>query len=321
MHFAMRNILLLLCNGILLLTSVPCRADHAVSAQSVHPDEQQSPFKSSISLQGGLLTGTASEYVFSGGNKTSQLDWGLNPVVLVGLTINTQFFKMFFLNLGYWTGLNEDIGSVEDADYTSFGIPSLYSKQDSILERAHFFDLNAGYAYRIFDGLSVAGLIGYHLINLKMTARDGYLEYPPGSMPQPFYGTGIAVEQTYQIAYVGIGATYEIHSVLYVQLFPMYSPLVHCQQKDYHFRRQLDVFSSMSSGHYASLTASLGWKVNQGTSIVLSGAYASIAMAKGESYNVDLRSGAISPTASNSASAGFHATTVMLSVDHLLTWQ
>jgi outer membrane protease len=300
---------------------VPCHAGHAVSAQSVHPDEQQSPIKSSMSLQGGLLAGTASEYVFSGGNKTSQLDWGMNPVVLAGLTFNTQFFKMFFLNLGYWTGLNEHVGSVKDSDYTSFGIPSLFSKQDSILERAHFLDLNAGYTYRIFDDLSVAGMVGYYFVNFKITARDGYVQYPPGSMPQPFYGTGIAVEQTYDVPYVGIGATYEIHNMLYVQLFPVYSPLVHCQERDYHFRRQLDVFSSMSSGQYASLTAAVGWKINDHTSIVLSGEYASLAMARGDSYNVDLTNGARSPVTSNSASAGFDSTRIMLSVDHLLRWQ
>ena len=120
---------------------------------------------------------------------------------------------------------------------------------------------------------------------------------------------------------MGIGATYEIHNMLYVQLLPRYSPLVHCQERDYHFRRQLDVFSSMSSGQYASLTAALGWKINDYTSVMLAGEYTSIAMAKGDSYNVDLTNGAKSPTASNSASVGFGSTRIMLSVAHLLRWQ
>jgi len=304
-----------------LLASAPCDASDTVPAPSVHPGEEPSPVQATISLQGGLLSGTANEYVFSSGNKTSQLNWGMNPVVLAGLTVGTTFFEMFFLKAGYWTGLNEDIGSVTDTDFTSFGIPSLYSKQDSILERAHFFDINAGYTYRIFDRLRVSGMVGYYLINFKMTARDGYVEYPPGSPPQPFYGTGIAVEQTYNVPYLGVEATYDLYEMLFVQLRPMYSPLVHCSEKDYHFRRQLDVFSSMSSGQYVSLAAVVGWKINAYTSVALSGEYTSIAMAKGDSYNVDLTTGVTSPTAANSASAGLGATRIMLSVAHLLRWQ
>jgi outer membrane protease len=322
-HFARlvrRHFNLLLLGVVPSLTNAPCHAGEAAPAPSVGAGERRSPIQSSISLQGGVLSGTAREYVFSGGNKTSQLDWGMSPVIFAGLAIGTKFFELVFLNVAYRTGLNESVGNVTDSDFTSFGIPSLFSKQDSILERARFFDINAGYTYRIFKGLSVAGMLGYHRINFKMTARDGYVEYPPGSMQRPFYGTGIAVEQTYDIPYIGIEATYEIHDNVYAQLVPKYSPLVHCEERDYHFRRQLDVFSSMSSGQYASLIAALGWRINNSTSVVLSGEYASIAMAKGDSYSVDLTTGAKSPTASNSASVGFHATSVMLSVAHLLTW-
>jgi hypothetical protein len=77
----------------------------------------------------------------------------------------------------------------------------------------------------------------------------------------------------------------------------------------------------MSSGQYVSLTAALGWKIDNYTSIVLSGVYTSIATAKGDSYNVDLTNGARSPTAPNSASAGLGSTSVMLSVDHSLRWK
>jgi outer membrane protease len=322
-HFARlirRKINLLLLGIVPSLTSAPCHAGDAAPAPSVVAGEQRSPIQSSISLQGGVLSGTAREYVFSGGNKTSQLDWGMSPVVLAGLAIGAKFFETLFLNLAYRTGLNESVGSVTDSDFTSFGIPSLFSEQDSILERARFFDINAGYTYRISNRLSIAGMLGYHRLNFKMTARDGYVEYPPGSMKKPFYGTGIAVEQTYDIPYFGIEATYEIHDEIYAQLLPKYSPLVHCQERDYHFRRQLDVFSSMSSGQYVSLTAALGWRITNATSVMVSGEYASIAMAKGDSYNVDLATGARSPTASNSASVGFRATSVMFSVTHSLRW-
>jgi outer membrane protease len=80
-------------------------------------------------------------------------------------------------------------------------------------------------------------------------------------MQRPFYGTSIAVEQTYDIPYFGIEPTYEMHDKVYALLLPKESPLVHCQERDYHFRKQLDVFSSMSSGQYAFLTAALGWKI------------------------------------------------------------
>jgi outer membrane protease len=322
-HFARlvrRKINLLLLVIVPSLTSAPCHAGDAAPAPSVGGGERRPLIQSSISLQGGVLSGTANEYVFSGGNKTSQLDWGMSPVVFAGVAIGTKFFEMFFLNLAYRTGLNESVGSVTDSDFTSFGIPSLFSKQDSILERARLFDVNAGYTYRILNRLSVAGMLGYQGINFKMTARNGYVEYPPGSTQRPFYGTGIAVEQTYDIPYLGIEATYDIHDKVYAQLLPKYSPLVHCQERDYHFRRQLDVFSSMSSGQYVSLTAALGWKITSATSVMLSGEYARIAMAKGDSYNVDLTTGAKSPTSSNSASVGFHATSLMLSVAHSLTW-
>lgn len=303
----------------LLLTSLPAYALHSVSEQSVHPDNT-SMFKTSISAQFGMINGLLNENVFSTDLLISQLNWTMDYVFFVGAGVTIQFLKMFYLNVGYWSGLNREIGYITDSDYNTDGTLSDFSRHYNTLQKIYFFDANAGFTFKIFNPLSVTAMIGYNSQNAKMAARNGYLQYPAGATRKAFYGTGLSNEVTYYIPYFGLGANLEIADLLYFQFFPMYSPIVYCDGVDYHYRREIDFYTRITSGEFFSLMVAAGWKLTKNASLVFSVQYTSIVMGKGESYYIFLPGGERSAVSPRTASSAFRGTSFTIAIEHTLKW-
>jgi outer membrane protease len=206
-----------------------------------------------------------------------------------------------------------------DSDYVDETL-YLFSEHTNTLQKLYIFDANAGYTQKIFKPWSVTAFIGYNSVSAKMAARNGYLEYPVGSDPEPFYGTGIANEHNYQIAYLGIGTTLSFFDIIYIQFFARYSPLVYCQGIDFHYRREIDFFTNMEGGDYLSFTGVIGWKINENLTAILSVHYTDIKTNLGESYYVDLATGFESEPSAQTSSASYNSTSFTISFEHSLTW-
>jgi len=309
---------IILISIIMFMSSIPCYSLNSISEEAHHP-EDNSPVISSISLQFGRINGVTREQVYSYDKLISQLDWEMNPVYFAGATFNTQFFQKYYLNLGYWTGLNSNIGKVRDYDYTN-GSLTHFSEQDCIQEKIQMFDANTEYTYNIFTWFGISAVLGYNYTSFKMLAHDGYLQYPPGSAPQAFYGTGVVIEQVFNIPYIGLGGTIQIKDVIYLQVFGMYSHFVFCDETDYHIRRSIEVYSTADLGQYISIIGSLGWKINNYTSLVFTAQYMEIRTSRGSSYYTDLSTGIKSPSAAGTSAVRFNDTSLRFSVEHSLRW-
>ena len=294
-------------------------AYHAISWQTLHPDEENN-FKTTVAIQSGVLNAISKEYVFSNGYKISELDWEIQPMYFLGFSFNMQFFKKFFLNAGTWRGLNQDIGYMQDYDYDNTGKLTNYSKHDCVLQKSVNYDLNMGYNYKIFKDFSIAGLLGFNYKNFKMSAKNGYYQYPPGSVKKLFFGTGVSNEQTFNIPYLGVGSTGLLYDLIIVQLFAMYSKLVYVDEIDYHYRRQIDIYTSMKYGQYIAGIFSLGWKISKNTSIVVMLNYTKFIMQKGDSHYIDLSSGERSPKAQNTGNISYSSYVFILSLEQSLRW-
>ncbi len=309
-----------LLNIFLLLSSLSSYAFHTISAQTINPDDK-SPIKTAISVQTGLMNGLAKELVYSKAVKISELDWDLKPLYFTGFSFNTIFFDKLFLNTGAWMALNENAGRMTDHDYSEKGELINYSRHQCVFQKAVNYDVNSGYKFTINERFSLSGLVGFNYYILKMNARNGYFQYPIGTASQPFYGTGIALEQSYYVPYVGLGVVINtFNQMFFTRLFSIYSKLVYCSEKDYHFRRQIDIFSSMKYGQYISVIAEQGWRINDYNSLVFSFQFVEIVTAKGDTYYYELTTGGKTSKRSNTSQAGLRVLSYTISVEHSLRW-
>jgi outer membrane protease len=292
---------------------------HAVSEQSLAPDEL-SKIKSSISIQGGMINGLNNQFVYESGILARELNWQLQPVYLLGVVMNTQVFKMFYFNVGYWTGVNQDLGIVDRYEYSTDGSADYYSKNNNNLQKAHFVDANAGYIQRFSDRFSLTGMFGFYYMNIKMDSRNGYYEAPPGTTDLTFYGTGLAIEETFSIPYLGIGTTFKFNKFFYMQIVAIYSFLVSCEIVDSNYRDRYGLYGTINSGNYISLIAKLGWKISPYASLVAGFEYYNISPEKGESFSINLRNGDRTPVAPDTVNVSLDAIEVTISFEHSMKW-
>ncbi len=302
-----------------LFAAVPGYPLHSISVENNDPDND-SYVKTSIAVQVGVFNGLTQEFVYNYGNKASELDWELSPLYYAGFTFNNQFFKVINVNFGYWSGINKDLGFIRDYDYNEYGETTNYSKHDCVLENFNILDFNLGYNYEIFKPISITGMLGYNYMNLKLSARDGFYEYPPGSARIPFYGTGITLKQSFYIPYIGLGATLRYKTMFYMQVFGLYSTLVYCEQEDYHFRRQIEFYASAKYGKYVSMIGVLGFKINEYTSFAVNASFAEITMVNGESKVRDLTTGLSTPSSPGTSGVTFHEAGIEFAIEHLMRW-
>ena len=189
-----------------------------------------------IAIQTGVIYGETKELVFDQGQKISEIAWEMKPIIVTGYAISAKPHKRVATHFSYWSGVNNHIGSVEDSDFKD-GIKSSFSKHTATLERAYLADFYIGYDFLKSDPVALTGIVGYSLRRIKMGAKDGYVESPPGSTPRDIFGMGIAYEQIYKFPYVGIALDYVLQPKLTLNLSTFYSDHVAIDTLDNHFRR------------------------------------------------------------------------------------
>ncbi len=308
----------LLMYSIIFSAAIPCYALNSISSGVAQIDDG-SPVITSISLQLGILNGISKELIYSKNEKISEIDWELQPLYFTGLELNTRFFRKFNLNFGFWTGINKNTGKVNNYDYANSTL-SGFSQQHNTVERFRIFDSNASYTYRISNDLSLSGILGYNYMNLKMLAHDGYIQYTMGSAAKPFYGTGIMLEQTIYIPYIGLGVTYIFEWPVYLQFVSLYSPYVSSNETDYHVQRRIEIYSTIKSGSYISIICSAGWKFSSDTLLILTSEYTEIETARGSSYTMNVLTGVKSPGFSETSSLFFTDISIRISAEHSFSW-
>ncbi len=213
-----------------------------------------------VSTGMSVLYGGAQEIVWAQGNQVSyresELDWSLKPLVLASTGIGIAGKSGFRGDFQARFAAPLPSGTITDSDYLNFdGVLTHFSQHDAYAERAIFLDLDLGWEFPLRAGFSVTPFVSADLALLKLSARNGYLQYPPQATA-PFtpwststpmvsvYGTGILYEQDTLAPAVGLRLSAVLLGSLRGTISCAVTPLVWGQAVDNHLFRQLDFTSS-----------------------------------------------------------------------------
>lgn len=242
----------------------------------------------SVSLGTGILYGQAQElvYAFSTGDELlSKLLWPLKPLVIssYGLRFEVGVGEAWpYLELGFLSGLYMKTGTIENFDWLGApGTLTNYSAHDNYTERSFVADAQFGVGNSITENVTLSTAVGVEYMTFLWTARDGYLEYPPGSEPVRVWGTGISYEQTWLSLYVFLGFKYgnaRWNSSLGVRL----SPLSWTRGVDNHFMRALEFVDSMVGSFGAEPVGEVSFAVSGSTVLTLTTSFKYQSPARGD---------------------------------------
>lgn len=219
----------------------------------------------------GLLFGEAHEIVYSGSYVVSELVWPMVPIAFGGAKLDMKSGSGFMARLDIKAGLPGHFGTITDSDYLNGdGIKTHFSAHDCYTERAILLDAKVGWAFPIDPQLEASLMVAFSFMDLKWSAKDGYLQYPPetsapytpwsSSTPKTAaYGTGIIYEQIYFIPGVFLGTDWLISRFARLHAGFLYSPAVACNDVDNHEFTGADYYEKMSGGSLVEPSLQLEW--------------------------------------------------------------
>lgn len=266
--------------------------------------DTEKAFTISTRSTAGLLCGQAEEYVYDqsylANYKVSELDWPFAPLFYVGEGIDLSTKIGLFASLDVKEGLPGKTGDMTDSDYLNGdGNRTLFSESDCYSERLIIVDAKAGYNLPLDSLFKVGAYIGFSYMDFKLSARDGYSQYPDqnsdGSYPAwtsdltktPIYGTGILYETAYLSGLIGLRASYPVAQKLSVGGFFSFSPMVYCYTTDNHELREINFYSTLENGFSVEPGLSITYTLKPGASLSLSASYKTVWNLKGDITSVN----------------------------------
>lgn len=259
--------------------------------------ESSSDLEFTLSTDGGVLYGTAGEYVYEQGISKnfvlSELDWDIKPLPYMGLNFNVTRKNGFYAGASLKCGIAGKTGTITDSDWLNayyntdyIDIKTNYSESDAYMEHAFLANLSVGYKAAISTQFSIKPFLALDFMNFKWSGRDGYYQYSDyNSTTQaydsyttgtkyPLYGTGLEYEQTYLCPEIGIAAEYSPSRRLNLGASFVFSPAVSCTASDNHFERFLQFDDVMSGGFLIGPKMILEYRLNERTKFSFTAAYA-----------------------------------------------
>jgi outer membrane protease len=233
----------------------------------------------------GVMYGLAKELVYNVHNNQSyvesELDWDIKPLFYTDAALTLRTSIGFVAALDVRLGIPAKTGSIGDSDYLNVAYNGTatktnYSQHDSYTERAILLDAQAGWEFPLAGWMAIEPYLAFGFMDLKWTARDGYLQYPPGwftgSPPQPYpdsstqpmvpvSGVGIIYQQTYLIPALGLAAKFQLGKSFSGAVSFSLSPIVLCNDVDNHELAGKDFYDAMYGGLLLEPKISLDWKV------------------------------------------------------------
>ena len=251
-----------------------------------------------VSTGMSVLYGGAQEIVWAQSNpasyRESELDWSLKPLFLASMGIGIAGKSGFRGDFQARFAAPLPSGTITDSDYLNFdGVLTHFSQHDAYAERAIFLDLDLGWEFPLRAGFSVTPFVSADLALLKLSARNGYFQYPPQATA-PFtpwspstpmvsvYGTGILYEQDTLAPAVGLRLSAVLPGSLRGTISCAVTPLVWGQAVDNHLFRQLDFTSSLSNGFLIEPSAAVEYQASRSAVLSLDVSYCSITRLLGD---------------------------------------
>ncbi len=262
--------------------------------------ESEYPVKIETSLNSSLVYGSLGEYVYSGSRTVSRLDWDMQGIVFTGFSINAEISKSCIIHAEFNYGISDDAGRIRDYDWENSDSLTNYSNHRCILEKAFTFKASAGYRLSLSDSITLTPDLFISAFDIKLTALDGYYQYPPDSAPIDLYGTVISYRQRYLIQGIGITAALSLKKIK-VSAELAYGFCGKCRAVDSHHLRDTDFYDSFDSVKMFSARAAAQFSLTEHHFAGLFTGLISMPETKGDEYHIDTSSGARSNTLQDSA--------------------
>ncbi len=218
----------------------------------------------SVSTTSGVMLGWVKEFVYQGSYTVSELDWPLLPAFYAGATLDVGAKSGFLATVDLKLGIPAPVGSMTDSDFLNGdGVKTDFSQSDGNMESAVLLSLQGGWGipFEFLDGPTgyIEPFLAFEYIRLSWTAQNGYLQYPPETSPPytpwspstpqvPVYGTGIMYTQSYIIPAFGAKGLLSLSPAFSMSASLTFSPYLWCFDKDSHYFRQLDFYTTMHNG-------------------------------------------------------------------------
>ncbi len=267
----------------------------------------------------GVLQGTVGEYVYSNNRKLSQLNWNINSLWYTNVLLALQY-QQFYAGVQVQNGFTARVGTIDDSDWADQnnpGVKTHYSEHDNYLERYCSYNANIGFESAITDNTYLKPHIGLLYRSIKMSARDGYLEYPPGSPKVPVYGVGIIYEQLYYIPYVALSSEINITEKLGIIAGLSFSLFAYAQDIDNHVKRNpgddIDFYGEYDGIVYLSVYTGCQYFLNDDIAVSLNLLYEYVPEQKGDTYYINTTTGIKSSTFHNAAGLKYEIYSAKLS--------
>ena len=245
----------------------------------------------------GIMYGLAKELVYSVHNNQpyteSELDWDIKPLIYTKAALALSTSEGFVASLDVRLGIPAKAGSISDSDwlnvaYNGDTTKTNYSQHDAYSERAIILDSRVGWDVPVAGWLTLEPFLAFGFMDLKWTARDGYLQYPnnyllgTAVLPYPdsstdakmvVSGVGIIYEQTYFIPAVGIAAKLRFGSSFSGSVSFAITPIVFCNDVDNHEFAGNDFYDNMMNGLLLEPKVSFDWQVMRNARLSLDVSY------------------------------------------------
>jgi len=274
----------------------------------------------------------ARELVYYGQYTISELDWPFQPVLYAGTALAIQTRLGLSASLEVRSAFPWRSGFMQDSDFLNYDYGDLsrthFSQHDCYTERAITLDARVGWVFHLGSAFTLQPFAAFGLMQYKWTARDGYLQYPSPTPPDPPYtpwspaqtkvpisGTGIIYEQVYLIPAVGLSARARLGERFDAGLSFVFSPFVFCNDLDNHVQRappwDTDFYEYMRWGLLLEPALTLEFRVSRQARLSFDVSYRRITGLIGDSYTVNagpgLPPGQIAATYPDSGGAAFDA--------------
>lgn len=259
-----------------LLAAAPAFGMQAPSSALIAPsDTDQAAVRVSLAAslfnQNGDMT-----YTIQGpedGGWKSELAWPIRRILYGGGVVSTTVANRYHLNIGGWTSLTDEAGSMKDSDWFDslsalllalYGDDTaIYGEFDSTLD-ALLFDGNLRVDVVQRSAMTLGLVAGYAYTQFEWTAGNGYQRSPisrfnVGSVT----GTGIIYEQRLKTPYLGLAASFAPSGSLALNVHAAYSPLVECRDEDDHVLRYKKS-TGTTDGSYLGVGGDIHWRFAPG---------------------------------------------------------
>lgn len=274
----------------------------------------------------GILQGTIGEYVYYNDRTLSKLNWNIDYLLYHTFSV-TLGYNSFFVGIQLQNGINTGkIGSIDDSDWADDNNPTVkthYSKHDNYYERYNTYTTNVGFIWSFNDDVHIKPYIGFLYRTIKMSARDGYIKYPPGSPKVPIYGVGIIYEQVYYIPYIALSSEITVSDKIKFLAGISFSLFGFADDVDNHVHRNpgddIDFYSEYDWIIYLNATIGFQYIFNEAIAIELILQYEYVPEQKGDTYYINASTGIKSPIFENAAGLRYSMYSVQLSVSYNLT--